>query len=661
MPVVLWSATDWAHQSPDIASDAIKQTLEQVYQATTIYSRFDALVELIQQCATAAATSNNQAPYNTLKEQATQFASAIVDAKNPADLTQKIAQRNQYKAIDPDYMPWNSPGTRADVTQVANRQEYVTAATKLAIKNVGQKNYNQVNAEDKTRDSLNQVKYLTAEEREEFRILISDGKFKKIQLSENEENLVLDNFDTKQYAAHETLNEAIFVLAPKGDIFAGSTDPEVFHHSSFLAGNANPFAGTLTVTNGNTQKVTDNSGHYLPPAPVTIKMLAFLRQTGVLDVKPASEVWNENFLRFDVISNSPTYELNSMEGLELDNSTHPFFNQNKTQTFVEAIHHGDLAEVKSMIAAGADLTKMDDDGRTPLAIAAMKNHQEIFTELVTRSTPEQLNQQDRYAMTPLLLAVAKNNTEIAVKLIEQGANPNITNSTNLAPLTMAAWNDNATVVNSLRNNADTTLDNERLSSMALRKNNDEVIALLAQKVDFSHGVAESINASELQPVIKVLSHMSDHNTLDSDALSAVSSEVSNLPSEYITYLEDLPKEQQQNAVNMVLGKQNALGMLLDENSLLDTLKKRLNNNGFNTLVNNFNDAGEVAVTTKSHGATANVLAMLQKQEPKPAQLQEIEMAKDYVAPKVAAVDYVRKADKTNDNLIQPQAIVVNRR
>jgi hypothetical protein len=670
MPVILWSTNDWEAQSPDIAQEAIKDALEQIYRATTIQMRFDAFAELIQQCESAAQTSNNKTPYNTLKDQAIQFASAIVDAKDIEDLTSKFAARKEFSKVDPEYMPWRTPHTRLDVTQLTEKDKYPTAALQHAVRTAKLKSFNQINATDAAGDKVNEVEYLkTAEEREQYRILIAGGKFKKIELSPDEENLVLNNFDTKEYSTHgKDANTALMVFSPKGDIYAGSTDPEKFHHSSFLAGNASAFAGTLVVTNGNLQRFTDNSGHYEPPTAAMVKILTYLRPTGVLDPKPASEVWNDNFLRFEKINNSPDFELQSRGGIIVP-GTRELFTKQTEMTLPQAVYEGNVAEVKRMLNAGADLTKADDDGRTPLALAALYNHPEIFAELLAKSTPEDLNKQDRYGMTPLLLAIGKDNTEIAVKLIESGANVNLTNSNFLAPLTLAVNNSNAVIAGSLlSHNVDTSIDNQRMMSFTMLKNNLEVISELtnpAHNIDFSNAVLEASNTGEMQPLLNILARLpASNNAFDQDALNTLENEASNLASQFVSYIEELPKEEQQKNVDMVLGKQNILGKVFDENSLMDTVKSRLERNGFGALVANFKEPEAIvaaaSVPAREKGGTASMLAALQSHDAGIPSPKEIRTAPDYVPPTVAALSNEKNLDNVVEQVIRPVQIAVKR-
>jgi hypothetical protein len=152
MPIELCSSSQWQNEYPKANDRDVSAALRDVYRATTIQERFDALATLIDQCQRAAANKQNRVvrpDYIALQEQAIEFAATIVGARNFNELKQKISDRHRYKSIDSEYMPWKTITTRTDVHRISSRKEYATAAVKQAAKNIINQSYSQVNAIDK--------------------------------------------------------------------------------------------------------------------------------------------------------------------------------------------------------------------------------------------------------------------------------------------------------------------------------------------------------------------------------------------------------------------------------------------------------------------------------------------------------------------------------
>jgi RHS repeat-associated protein len=119
-----------------------------------------------------------------------------------------------------------------------------------------------------------QVKYLTAAERQAYRLTIRDG-------------LVYDAsgnlFDTGSASTvHSGAGRAIFVMDSQGNIYA-SLHQEVgeFHHSSLLAGQPVAGAGEIEVSNGVVNGLTRKSGHYRPGPEHQAQVVTELQSHGV--------------------------------------------------------------------------------------------------------------------------------------------------------------------------------------------------------------------------------------------------------------------------------------------------------------------------------------------------------------------------------------------
>ncbi|WP_431957160.1 hypothetical protein [Nocardia lijiangensis] len=120
-----------------------------------------------------------------------------------------------------------------------------------------------------------QVKYLTPEEREAFRLTAHNGLLydSQGQLSDS--------------AAAKTLwtpngGRAIFVMDSDGSIYSAPFHIlGEFHHSSLLAGAPVAGAGEIAVVRGRVQLISDQSSHYRPARRFTLQVVDSLRRQGV--------------------------------------------------------------------------------------------------------------------------------------------------------------------------------------------------------------------------------------------------------------------------------------------------------------------------------------------------------------------------------------------
>jgi tetratricopeptide (TPR) repeat protein len=90
---------------------------------------------------------------------------------------------------------------------------------------------------------------------------------------------------------------------------------------------------------------------------------------------------------------------------------------------MEAAFKGDLAELKRLLNAGADVNVKDDDRSTSLMVAASQGHMAIVHELIAKGAD--INMQNKYGWTSLMLATSAKHTEIIKLLLSNGADPKI--------------------------------------------------------------------------------------------------------------------------------------------------------------------------------------------------------------------------------------------
>ncbi len=114
----------------------------------------------------------------------------------------------------------------------------------------------------------------------------------------------------------------------------------------------------------------------------------------------------------------------------------------------DAAERGDLAEVRSLLRAGADVNAAQNDGMTALHWAASNGHAEIArTLLYAGATVRATTRLGGY--TPLHLAARSGDTEIAGILLDAGADPGAFTATGVTAMHFAADADAGGVVEAL--------------------------------------------------------------------------------------------------------------------------------------------------------------------------------------------------------------------
>ncbi|HEV2800283.1 MAG TPA: ankyrin repeat domain-containing protein [Pyrinomonadaceae bacterium] len=122
-----------------------------------------------------------------------------------------------------------------------------------------------------------------------------------------------------------------------------------------------------------------------------------------------------------------------------------------------AAERGDTAQVKKLIAAGADVNEKDHAGLTALMWAARKGHTEIARALVDARADMNVRDCASAGWTPLMHAIHKNQNDMARLLIERGADVHAQAGDcrerkpegGKTALAYAAANDNAEIVRAL--------------------------------------------------------------------------------------------------------------------------------------------------------------------------------------------------------------------
>ncbi|KAL6878292.1 hypothetical protein ACP4OV_012462 [Aristida adscensionis] len=130
------------------------------------------------------------------------------------------------------------------------------------------------------------IKYLGPKEREDYEVVIEDGKFLYKKSGQ-----ILDSSCGPRDA------KWIFVLSTSKSLYVGQKKKGTFQHSSFLAGGATSAAGRLVVENGTLKAIWPHSGHYRPTEENFEEFKSFLRDNSVdlTDVKMSPAEEDEEF------------------------------------------------------------------------------------------------------------------------------------------------------------------------------------------------------------------------------------------------------------------------------------------------------------------------------------------------------------------------------
>jgi cytohesin len=122
----------------------------------------------------------------------------------------------------------------------------------------------------------------------------------------------------------------------------------------------------------------------------------------------------------------------------------------------DAARDGDLAGVQELLDAGADVNAKDNDGWTPLHIAASKNHREIVELLIAKGADVNAAGESssvfiwQGGFTPLHYAAVNGHKEIVELLISKGADVNAKADNGLTPRDWAIKRTHTKIADLLR-------------------------------------------------------------------------------------------------------------------------------------------------------------------------------------------------------------------
>jgi uncharacterized protein len=121
--------------------------------------------------------------------------------------------------------------------------------------------------------------------------------------------------------------------------------------------------------------------------------------------------------------------------------------QNKDRDLISAAQRGDLADVKQLLAQGANASATDEGGRSALIVAAYRNDLEVAKLLIQAGAD--VNLQDLTQQSAFLIATSEGYLELLKLTLAAGANVHATDSYNGTGLIRAADRGHVEIVREL--------------------------------------------------------------------------------------------------------------------------------------------------------------------------------------------------------------------
>jgi hypothetical protein len=141
---------------------------------------------------------------------------------------------------------------------------------------------------------------------------------------------------------------------------------------------------------------------------------------------------------------------------------------------------GDTSKIETLLAEGANKEISDEDGDTPLMIAALKGHIAAVRALLMNGA--KADAKNKSGDTALIYAAGVGNKEIVLALLNHGADINVVNSDKYSPLIMAAANGHTPVVQTLLEKDIDKSQGKIALRVAKRNGYDDIVQLLKRRL-----------------------------------------------------------------------------------------------------------------------------------------------------------------------------------
>ena len=156
----------------------------------------------------------------------------------------------------------------------------------------------------------------------------------------------------------------------------------------------------------------------------------------------------------------------------------------KSNALCQAAADGNLGEVKSQLAQGADANGKDSEGDLPLNCAAEYGHLDVAKYLVSQGAD--IRATSRLGWTPMHSAAWKGHKDVVEYLVSKGADVSAKSiAIEYTPLHLAASNGHLEVVKYLIsqgvNVSEKTVDGETPLDCAARSNREDVVEFLTRQ------------------------------------------------------------------------------------------------------------------------------------------------------------------------------------
>lgn len=323
------SSTEWKRLKKDKItddSDRVYSLIKALEGSLYFYEKIDILFLLLEECQNIENENKKDditlTLINNLKltKNTQQILMSLLDIKDPSILPLLKAEKTYFRQQDPVYIPIIKP-TLATLPQLGvthkkpvkqkikgissklkslsklqdkyksrnldllSKQDLIKLLSVEVKSGFSEKEYDALADSEKKRlkerikmgwDAAHRVEYLDEKQREQFRVVIHDGKLYYIDTQNGFSLIPCDSIGS--------LEETIFVMNAQGDLFIHpAAVTGIIHHSSLLAGSPVMFAGQIQIKDGKILQIDNLSGHYLPGERNILLGMNYLKTKNALD------------------------------------------------------------------------------------------------------------------------------------------------------------------------------------------------------------------------------------------------------------------------------------------------------------------------------------------------------------------------------------------